>query len=360
MSPPTLANDWGGAGAVTPALASNGTNDEDSTRQAGTEQAQPEQTWLDAISAGIVTSSELRTMPLKPRQKLLGDWFCEADQGFIFAPRGVGKTWLVLVIARALSEGSMAGPWRAHKPSKVLYIDGEMPPDLMRARDTGLERGEGEIEFLNHEILFERTGKVLNITSPEIQAAITARCISAGVKVLVLDNLSTLASGMKENEADAWELVNSWLLDLRRRGIAVIIVHHSGRNGQMRGTSRREDAAFWAICLDDAKQQADDKRGARFISRFTKPSRNTQEEIPAYEWSIQTDAATGKISVNCQPAHSLDVLRKLVEEGVTECGQLADEMHVSSSAISKMAKKGMDAGWLKKDGRGYALTGAGE
>jgi putative DNA primase/helicase len=348
----------GGAGAGTRANASNETNQGDSIN--GKDNAQPEPTWLEAISAGTVTSTELRAMALKPRQRLLGDWFCEADQGFIFAPRGVGKTWIVLIIARALSEGSAAGPWKAHKKAKVFYIDGEMPPDLMRARDTGLESCTGEIEFLNHEILFERTGKVLNITSPEIQAAITARCVNTEVKVLVLDNLSTLASGMKENEADSWELVNSWLLDLRRKGIAVIIVHHSGRNGQMRGTSRREDAAFWAICLDDAKQQADDKRGARFISRFTKPSRNTQEEIPAYEWSIQTDAASGKISVTYKLAQSLDVLRKLIEEGVTECGQLADEMHVSPSTISKLAKKGMDAGWLGKEGRGYALTGTGE
>jgi hypothetical protein len=37
-------------------------------------------------------------------------------------------------------------------------------------------------------------------------------------------------------------------------------------------------------------------------------------------------------------------------------------MHVSPSKISKLAKKGMEAGWLKKEatGRGYALTGAGE
>ena len=40
----------------------------------------------------------------------------------------------------------------------------------MRDRDKGL--GSGEVEFLNHEILFERTGKVLNITEPAVQEAI--------------------------------------------------------------------------------------------------------------------------------------------------------------------------------------------
>jgi hypothetical protein len=210
-----------------------------------------EKSWIDALNESVVTSNELRDLHLTPRKKLLGDWFCEGDLGFIFAYRGVGKTWLALAMAQALSTGEKLGDWQAHAPVKVLYIDGETPPDLMRTRCQGLQASNDNLEFLNHEILFERTGKVLNITNREIQQAITERCIRTGIKVLILDNLSTLASGMRENEADSWELVNNWLLDLRRRKIAVVIVHHAGRSGEMRGTSKREDNVFWIIALDD-------------------------------------------------------------------------------------------------------------
>jgi hypothetical protein len=195
-----------------------------------------EKSWLDALKQAVVTSSELRDLHLTPRKKLLGDWFCEGDLGFIFAFRGVGKTWLALAIAQAVSTGGKLGEWQAPEAVKVLYVDGEMPPDLIRDRCEGLKSNEdAKLEFLNHEILFERTGKVLNITKPEVQKAITDHCANAGVKVLILDNLSTLASGMRENEADSWELVNNWLLDLRRRKVAVVIVHHAGRSGEMRG-----------------------------------------------------------------------------------------------------------------------------
>ena len=61
------------------------------------------------------------------------------------------------------------------------------------------------LRLLNHDILFERTGKVLNIADPEIQNAITRHCINTRVKVLFIDNLSTAAFGLKENEADSWE-----------------------------------------------------------------------------------------------------------------------------------------------------------
>lgn len=317
--------------------------------------------WAQALAKAVVSSTELGSLDLPPRRRLLGDFFCEGDLGFIYAFRGVGKTWLALGIARALSEGGAIGPWKAHAPVKVLYIDGEMPADLMRARDQGLRQDVGDVVFLNHEILFDRTQKVLNITDPEVQQAITGICLKRGIKVVVLDNLSTLASGMKENDSFAWEQVNNWLLQFRRHKIAVIIVHHAGRNGEARGTSKREDAAFWVMALDDAKKHADDKNGARFISRFTKPSRNTQEEVPAYEWHITTEVGSGKIHVSHTLAQSLDVVLKLIEDGVTDCTHLAQELKVTPGTISKWTKKLIDAGKVRKKGREYEVVeGAGD
>src|SRR5439155_13248835 len=246
-------NDWTRAGATCDDLL-QAMLSADTLREA-------DKSWADALDESIVTSCELHGLELTPRKKLLGDWFSEGDCGFIFAFRGVGKTWFALAIAQTLSTGGKLGDWQACAPVKVLYIDGEMPPDLMRDRCEGLQASNSNLEFLNHEILLDRTGKALNITNREVQQAITARCVNARVKVLVLDNLSTLASGMKENEADSWELVNTVLLDLRRRKIAVVIVHHAGRSGEMRGTSKREDNVFWIIALDDRKKDADDKRG---------------------------------------------------------------------------------------------------
>jgi hypothetical protein len=317
----------------------------------------PQRGWLEHIDAAIVTSSELASLELNPRRPLLSEWLCEGDYGIIFAPRGVGKTWLAQVIAKAISTGGRVGAWLAPSPAKVLYIDGEMPPDLMRDRDRGL--GEGEVEILNHAILFDRTGQVLNITDPAQQRAILERCIRDGIKLVVLDNLSTLASGVKENDSYEWELLQTWLLNFRRHGIAVILVHHAGRNGEPRGTSKREDAAFWVIALDDARKHSDDKRGARFISRFTKPSRNTQEEIPPYEWHIVTDQDTGQVTVGCTIARSMDVFRRYIADGITDCSQLADEMKVSRGTISKWAKRAELEGWLKKKGRDYELVGVG-
>jgi putative DNA primase/helicase len=57
--------------------------------------------------------------------------------------------------------------------------------------------------------------------------------------------------------------MQNWLLRLRRKGVAVLLVHHAGVNGRQRGASRREDALDLVIGL---RRPADYslEQGARF------------------------------------------------------------------------------------------------
>ena len=51
----------------------------------------------------------------------------EGDLGCIFAARGVGKTWMSLLIGNALAENLALGEWpHGEGPRRVLYVDGEM------------------------------------------------------------------------------------------------------------------------------------------------------------------------------------------------------------------------------------------
>ena len=314
-----------------------------------------EKSWNEILTSGTVTSTQLHGLSITPRKRLMGSWFCEADLGFFFGPRGAGKTWFTLGFVQAVTTAGTFGDWEAPEAVKVLYVDGEMPPDSMQQRCEGLKAINDNFSILNHSILFDRTDKTVNITNPLIQQGLTAFCLDNAMKVLVLDNLSTLGVGMKENDADSWELVNNWLLTLRKRGVAVVIIHHSGRSGHMRGTSRREDNVFWIINIDDIRKDSEEI-GAAFTTRFTKQSRNTPDEIPDYEWHFTPDKITGLITVSHKTAQSLTVFRSVIESGVSKPGEIAKVMRVEDYQVSRMAHKAIGQGWLERVNRGeYAI-----
>ena len=49
-----------------------------------------------------------------------------------------------------------------------------------------------------------------------------------GVDMVVLDNIATLCRTGKENESQSWQTMQAWLLELRRRGMTVLLIHHAG------------------------------------------------------------------------------------------------------------------------------------
>jgi len=314
--------------------------------------------WIGFFDKATSSAERLTQITVPPRETIVGAWFKQGDLGFIYGPRGLGKTWFAMLLARKCSEGGSVGEWNVHKPRRVLYVDGEMPLDGICERDKALSNVAADgMFYLQHEALFHLTGKVLNLTNPSVQAAILEKCLRDGIEILFLDNLSCLFSGIKENDADAWERVLPWLLDLRRNRIAVVFIAHAGRNGLMRGTSRREDAAFWIINLAEAKDAGEIQAGAKFVARFVKNRNSTEAECPPLEWHFVKPKGETKARVSWKKLSSQQFFRQCIEDGLTAATDIADEMRISKGQVSKLAKKGIEAGWLKKNGRDYDLTG---
>jgi hypothetical protein len=309
----------------------------------------------EVLTESLLAADNMASIEIAPRENLCGTWFRQGDLGFVFGERGLGKTWLSLDLGRGLAEGRAVGPWPVAKARRVCYVDGEMPLDGIRDRDAALRNGNGPLFIINHEWLFQKTGCVLNLSDRVAQASLLTLCETEKFEVVILDNLSCLFNGIAENDADAWEMVLPWLLELRRRKIAVVVVHHSGRAGtHMRGTSRREDAAFWVLRLDAMPDKAGD--GARFISRFTKARQGTREETEPLEWCYQPDGMRTRVTF--REVATAEVFKQWIRDGLTSCSDIAEEMGLTKGTVSKLAKRGQDAGWLKITARTYALIDA--
>ena len=60
--------------------------------------------------------------------------------------------------------------------------------------------------------------------------------------------------------------------------------------------------------------------------------------------------------INTREASSIEVFRQWVEDGLTSAEDISREMGVSKGTVSKLAKRAMNEGSCRKNGRQYALV----
>ena len=113
------------------------------------------------------------------------------------------------------------------------------------------------------------------------------------------------------------------------------MVHHAGREGFIRGHSKRENAASWIIELRDAKNKR--QPGARFVNHFAKPSRNTGQQIPDLLWHFTTDETKGRTDIHFESAEEGErhgMLRH-IPDGLKSVTDLPDPIGKRKGTISK-------------------------
>ena len=311
--------------------------------------APPAKNWLVAFGEAMAKGHDLASLPIEPRPTQMGSWMKRADLGMIYAARGVGKTWMSMMLAHALADGDGLGEWAAGEKGSlsVLYVDGEMNLEDSVEREKTIRQmmgGGASPVFLHHEALPD--GHCFNLADPEQQESLLKLVKDSGVEVLILDNLSTLCRGVDENDNNAWEQMSHWLRQFRRAGVTVILIHHEGRGGGgARGASKREDDMHWVMRL--TASTIADENGAEFTSNFTK-CRNCKAYLaPALKWRINSDG------VECEKGGDLDTLVRLVNEGYTTCAEISELTDWSKSHTSKLAKRAVDNGQIEKVGRTY-------
>jgi hypothetical protein len=93
-----------------------------------------EKSVVDNSGLKIVSFEEFLNMELPPLENILDPWLSTQGLALIYAPRGIGKTHVALGIAYAVASGGSFLRWKAPKPRGVLYLDGEMPANLLQER----------------------------------------------------------------------------------------------------------------------------------------------------------------------------------------------------------------------------------
>jgi hypothetical protein len=298
----------------------------------------------------VLTLAELINCEFPEREALLKPWLLTQSLSLVHAWRGVGKTHVALGIAYAVATGGKFLTWEARRPWRVLYVDGEMPGAALKARLAALI-GADDRDF-DPSYLCVITPDVQgnepmpDLATAEGQAAVEVAAAEADL--IILDNISTLyRDAGPENEAESWRVAQGWALKMRRAGKSVLFIHHDGKGGQQRGTSKREDTLDVVIKLKHPTDYSPEQ-GARFELHYEK-YRNAagKDDAKPIEATLTTDDSSRVCwTWRFVEESTFGRVVELANDGLRP-GEIATELGIHKSQVSRHLKRARREGKVK-------------
>lgn len=226
----------------------------------------------------LISADELIKKNIPEKTFLVSSFMPLASFGMVYAPRGIGKSWFAMGLAKSIAVGDddFLG-WQIHETGSVLFVDGEMSLVDLKERTKLLfgESASSSFHLMPSEQLYH-DGAPICLDMPKEHEAILQLLEhmdqeNKRPKLIVLDNLSTLRRGVNENDNSETEKLLSFLVKLRHLGYSVLVVHHTNKAGEQRGASILEVPMDYIIKLSHPdKSVAAFNQGACFSVEFTK------------------------------------------------------------------------------------------
>lgn len=309
------------------------------------------------LASAVLSFPELCKAEI-PERKLILPWLPRGGLAMMYAPRGLGKTFAGLSLAVACASGERFLKWNVLAPGGVLYVDGEMRLQEYRERLVQFVKGELKhpLHTLSHETFYQFFERDLSITNAEFQKAMLDLLDGdQAIKLVVIDNLSVLAH-LPEDKGDYWRAeFLPFLIALRRRGVAVLLIHHAGKSGDQRGASAREDALDTVIKLTPADDEKSE--GARFKVEFSKSRGAFGADVQPFVAGLKTVDGFFEWEITDIDQSVEKRLLALIEatDGLTVM-EASRELHVSHGTVSKAKKKLVADGQIRMAGKNMVIV----
>ncbi len=297
-----------------------------------------------------IALGEFLSLKIPPREIILSPFLTKQGLVMLYAKRGVGKTHVALGIAYAVASGGSFLKWHAPVARNVLYIDGEMPAVALQER---LRKISSQAEkSAESTALILITPDLQNDIIPDLSTKEGQDAIEEFIKdrdLIIIDNISSLFRSSAENEAESWQPVQEWALGLRRRGKSVLFVHHAGKSGQQRGTSKREDQLDAVIIL----KQPDDYQpqdGACFEVHFEKTRHFYGEDAAAFKVTLTDEGIDNNLNWEVSQVdidEEVTEIADLMNKGLT-IGEMVQKTKLTKSQVETRMKKARKNGLTQR------------
>ncbi len=315
-----------------------------------------------------VSWKELEAHRFPPEEHVVYPWLKNGESALIWAASGVGKTWLTLSLAVSIAGGGKVWEWSSPKPRKVLYIDGEMAGRDVQKRVRKLQDEGGVKDFdadalrsnfhLMARQMQDPRARFIDITDEASQRLVMTTCEANGIEVVVIDNLTTVADGLNdENDATAFKSVMAFLMSLKQGGRTVLLVHHARKDGaDVRGSTALEATFEIKLGLKRPETKAADV--ANFVTDFGK-NRNPEGRhlVQPREWLLTDQGWHVKVDEEGTVGQLMRALKSAEYVNQTE---IAVALGVSQGTVSRTLRKAIAQGLTNPQGIETAYLKAAE
>jgi hypothetical protein len=289
----------------------------------------------------------------------------------VYGPSGIGKTWLTHTFMLMAAHGQGIGVWgmdtnhwilRAgeHQGVKVCLVDGEMIEAdiaertrvLCHALGIGLEqknegdptcsRSFGDVAALRDNIQVyakaaqDHRAEFVDLANREWINRVITFAKEQSIEVVIFDNLATLSPTLEdENSAVSWSPMNDMIVALKREKIAVILVHHAGKNGSYRGSTNIFTTLETVVKLE--KPESPQDQGDACFGVTIEKSRNhglieidgRMLRLKENRWSLEIDEFS-MASIVVERIRSLRYVNQ---------NEVGDALRLSQGHVSKIRAK---------------------
>ena len=289
-----------------------------------------------------LSAADLAATEMRPRPVLLAPFLRNESLTLLLGPRGVGKSYTALGIARAVASGEPFLGWQPLRPLKVAYVDGELSGYDLQQRLKSFGPPPDKLEFVIGSMRGNRTP---DLSKGDQWEALWAPWLpDKGPYLLVIDSLSSLI-GSEGKEASAWAIARRFLLYLRTWGYSVLLVHDGSARGHARGSRRLEDVFDTILSL----RRPDDyqpSEGLRYELHFSKARGLVGSGLEPFEARMTVDAA-GYAHWHRQAVGSVEIHRMagLLKDGLNPL-PAAKQLGLSKSKAYRLRDRAVSFGLL--------------
>lgn len=222
--------------------------------------------------------------------RLVGDLVTTTSRTFLVGRTGLGKTLLGIGLACGIASSAGFLHWQCHRPARVLYIDGEMPTELIKPRladamrRVGRKIAPGNLIVFARDIedevanRFPRIGPMQPLNTEEgrrwLLSLIDAITEAVGKPdVIIFDNVMSLVSGDQREEI-SWSGALDLVQDLTKRRIGQIWLDHTGHNSDRQYGSSTKAWRFDSVgVMTPLPDDQRDDREVAFTLSFDHPGK---------------------------------------------------------------------------------------